>query len=268
SAAGRASGMTLSALIPWAEAFGTEADPTVNSPSAGASAAEEAEFTPPTASLMRISDATQTGLEFVPRPEHGSQGRLALRAAADSTDADSSPGATEARVERALGVVGHRLLEVLARRPMDATGHMPPVDVEAVSALLVREGVPADEACPLAQRLIDHLDRLSRESPHWAFVFSPDHLEAGSEVNLVHAGVALRVDRTFVTRDGERWIIDFKFGEPPSGVDLDSWLASWTQSHQAQLERYRQAFLALDKRSVRAAVYAIWLDQLLPMSWT
>lgn len=167
-----------------------------------------------------------------------------------------------------MGVVGHRLLEALARRPQDATGPVAQIDADAVAALLVGEGVPVEAAHPLARRLVDHLVRLSSESPHWAFVFGRDHAKAGSEVNLVHAGEALRVDRTFITTSGERWIVDFKFGEPPPGADVASWLESWTVHHRAQMERYARAFRAMETRPLHCAVYAIWLDQLIPMSWT
>jgi ATP-dependent exoDNAse (exonuclease V) beta subunit len=261
----RASSLALAGLVPWEDAVTMRPGDRANAEEGGASG--ETAFIAPAASLMRIAGATRTSLEFVPRSERRLHARPASSADAEATQADPGSGASSSRVERALGVVGHRILETLGWQLGDDVP-APRIDAVAVAALLAREGVPSEGAHPLARRLVDHLLRLSRESPHWAFVFGRHHAETGSEVNVVHAGEALRVDRTFITATGERWIVDFKFGEAPPGADVESWLASWTVHHRAQMERYASAFRAMEARPVRCAVYAIWLDRLIPMSWT
>lgn len=262
----RAPGAALAGLVSWDDAVILKtADPVAEQ---GAAAPGELVFTAPRASLMRIAGATRTTLEIVPRSERGSRPRTTSQTGVEAAQADPGAEHSSARMERAMGVVGHRILETLARQLQDATVPVPQIDADVVVTLLVGEGVPVETARPLARRLVDRLVRLSRESPHWAFVFAREHAKAGSEVNLVHAGETLRVDRTFITATGERWIVDFKFGEPPPSADVDAWLASWTVHHRVQMERYARAFRALETRPLHCAVYAIWMDQLIPLSWT
>jgi len=62
------------------------------------------------------------------------------------------------------------------------------------------------------------------------------------------------IDRTFVTEDDIRWIIDYKTGTHES-TDVDEFLRSEAERYRPQLRRYRDAFLKLEDRPVRTALY-------------
>jgi ATP-dependent exoDNAse (exonuclease V) beta subunit len=179
----------------------------------------------------------------------------------------------EQRNARAEGIVGHLLFEGLslamaANAAGVAAGFSP--DAAAAARALIDAGAVASDAPTIATRLIAWFaDAQSRET--LKFLFAPDHREAANEWTLPFPAETagdrevLRVDRTFVTRDGDRWVIDFKFAAPSPTVDVEDWLRSQTESHRPQLRRYAMRLAALDERppaSVRAALYFPWLDRI------
>ena len=98
---------------------------------------------------------------------------------------------------------------------------------------------------------------------------SPDHLEAVNELSLAakSASETLRVDRTFVTASGERWVVDFKFSEPSPADKPSEWIATEVEHYRPQLRGYVQALRQWDEsrgtlRPVVAALYFPWLDRL------
>jgi ATP-dependent exoDNAse (exonuclease V) beta subunit len=91
-----------------------------------------------------------------------------------------------------------------------------------------------------------------------------DHSLAGCEllINTLRDGRIERyiVDRSFVTANGERWVIDYKTSSH-SGGDLQAFIASEVERYTPQLTGYAQAFAALEpERRVRAALYFPLLD--------
>ena len=62
------------------------------------------------------------------------------------------------------------------------------------------------------------------------------------------------IDRTFVDRDGTRWIIDYKTGTHEGG-DVSGFLDEEQERYRAQLAAYAEAFRALEDRPVRTALY-------------
>lgn len=62
------------------------------------------------------------------------------------------------------------------------------------------------------------------------------------------------LDRTFVDRDGVRWIIDYKVGAH-TGADMDAFLDNERERYRVQLERYAAIMRALDSRPIRLGLY-------------
>ena len=62
------------------------------------------------------------------------------------------------------------------------------------------------------------------------------------------------IDRTYV-EDKVRWVVDYKSSVPDSGQTLDTFLAQEVESYRAQLQRYRDAFIALQTLPVKTALY-------------
>ncbi len=97
---------------------------------------------------------------------------------------------------------------------------------------------------------------LADERGRW--LLSPQRQQAYCEYRLssIDDGRLVEhiIDRTYV-EDKVRWIVDYKSSVPDSGQALDSFLAQKTQTYRAQLQRYRDAFIALQTLPVKTALY-------------
>ncbi|MCS6996991.1 MAG: UvrD-helicase domain-containing protein [Casimicrobiaceae bacterium] len=171
-------------------------------------------------------------------------------------DQSASPQQASAR---AVGVVGHRLLESLGRL-LERGVREVSFEAHAIARWLEREGAPREAVEAAAARLAEHCTRLARDSQTLAWLFDPSHRMSHSEVTLAVGETTLRPDRTFVTVTGERWIVDYKFAEPPPGSSVEGWLAEERERHRAQLQRYASS-LGHPRVPWRAALYFVWLDR-------
>lgn len=176
----------------------------------------------------------------------------------------------EQRNARAEGIVGHLLFEglSLAMNSTNGAQRFTPNPAATVRALVEAGAVPA-QASSIAARLVDWFAAAaSRETLQ--FIFAADHQMAANEWTLPFSAdeggrVMLRVDRSFVTADGQRWVVDFKFAAPPAGADVTTWLTAQGEAYRAQLRQYATRLAALDRQpmsAIRAALYFPWLDRM------
>ena len=132
-----------------------------------------------------------------------------------------------------------------------------------VRNMLRGEGAEEVVAASNATRLVDYFKRAAH-CDNVKFIFSADHLEAANELTLIDKnGAELRADRAFVTVDGERWLIDFKFSTPGDEFAL----ANEADRYRAQLLSYAERLRELDRmhgseRQIRVALYFPWVDVL------
>ena len=188
--------------------------------------------------------------------------------------ADSEVAVVQSQLDaRAEGVIGHLLFEglALAMGSVGAGSFSP--NAEVVARMLREEGADSGLTPMMGKRLTDWF-ATAAEREYVKFLFSPDHVEAVNEFSLAAPALTpggaqtLRVDRTFVTVSGERWVVDFKFSEPPSSLaDSSAWIDAEVERYRTQLRGYAQALLAWDTsrgkpRRVIAALYFPWLDRL------
>ncbi len=195
--------------------------------------------------------------------------RPAYPAALSSAELAVAQSQLDARAE---GVVGHLLFEGLAAAMSSANAAPFSPNAGAVARMLREEGAAADRVSAMAQRLVAWFVA-ANSLENIKLLFAPDHLEAANELTLASRRVgetvdAVRIDRTFVNASGERWVVDFKFSEPPamSGESSD-WFATELIQYRPQLAGYVRALQAWDEsrgapRSVVAALYFPWLDRL------
>jgi ATP-dependent exoDNAse (exonuclease V) beta subunit len=112
-------------------------------------------------------------------------------------------------------------------------------------------------------RVADAIAAVGR-SPRAAALLDPDALQAQSELALtaVIDGVlqGLRIDRTFVDRDGLRWVIDWKTSTHEGG-DREAFLDNELERYRSQLERYARVMRLVDPdRPQRVGLYFPLLD--------
>lgn len=205
-----------------------------------------------------------TRWEGLPRVERAGMTSPAHLASAANADLAVPQSQLNARAE---GVVGHLLFEGLSA----AMNAAPPRDFlpneTAVNNLLRGEGAEEAVASATATRLVEYFASAANRD-NVKFVFSPDHLDAANELTLIDKnGAELRADRTFVTADGERWLIDFKFSEPADARAV----AEEVERYRPQLAAYVERLSELDRtrggeRPIRVALYFPWVDVLHQMA--
>src|SRR5262249_30887422 len=127
---------------------------------------------------------------------------------------------------------------------------------------LRRHGVPESDLPRATATVMEALTR-TVGSNRGRWIFSAEHREAQSEWALTGiAGGRLTnvvIDRSFVDRDGTRWVIDFKTSRHEGG-GLEAFLEQEMARYRAQLETYVALAGEIEKGPVRAALYFPLLD--------
>jgi len=159
---------------------------------------------------------------------------------------------------RWVGTVAHRFLrrigeDGLAAWPLDrVSAQRPHVEREftARGFTLAEAGAAADQVLLALQTT------LADARGRW--LFDPAHTDAHSEWALTQwrDGAFLHrvLDRSFVTADGKRWIIDFKLS-PHLGGSVATFLDQERERYRPQLDAYAQALHALDARPIHLGLY-------------
>lgn len=110
------------------------------------------------------------------------------------------------------------------------------------------------QALALFQQVKQHIDT----DPRAQWIFDTAHTDAHNEfpITTVLSGKVrhLIIDRTFIDRDGIRWIIDYKTATPDTD-NHQMFLEEQLALYQTQLTTYARAFHALDGREVRTGLY-------------
>jgi ATP-dependent exoDNAse (exonuclease V) beta subunit len=181
-------------------------------------------------------------------------------AATDTANAVSiSPGADN-RVERIIGVVAHRALELAASEESLPSVQDPQVQTWIDHNLSHYALAPqsAEQAKARISKLLEHA--LTCETGRWILGAQVDaqselaisRVEAGEVKNYV-------IDRTFLDdREGVRWIIDYKTSEPVAGETLADFEARECDAYREQLKNYVELIGGLKwkvEAPIKAALY-------------
>lgn len=159
---------------------------------------------------------------------------------------------------RLSGTVLHRLLERVGQLGSENLTAAERARLAArVPTLLRGLGVKAEQVDALATRIKEGFEQtLDTADGQW--LLSSAHEDAGCEVPLTGlvAGelVSAIIDRTFVDRAGNRWIVDYKSGRHEGG-GLDHYLAEQADRYRGQLERYRELYAGIESRPTVTALY-------------
>jgi ATP-dependent exoDNAse (exonuclease V) beta subunit len=158
---------------------------------------------------------------------------------------------------RHIGTVVHRSLERLAKFGLAPPSDVLPADAERLRGELASLGV-APESLTKAAEQAAHAIANTLADTRGRWILDAGHVGAYSELALsglegqrIVNGV---IDRTFVDRDGVRWIIDFKTS-PHEGGALEFFLDEQVRRYQPQLARYARLIQLLGPEPVRAGLY-------------
>ena len=127
---------------------------------------------------------------------------------------------------------------------------------------LRRHGVPEADLQRAASVVVEALTKtVSNDRGRW--IFAPEHGDSRSEWALTGiAGGRLTnvvIDRSFIDRNGTRWVIDFKTSRHEGG-GLETFLEKEMDRYRAQLETYVALAKGMGTAPVRAGLYFPLLD--------
>jgi ATP-dependent helicase/nuclease subunit A len=158
---------------------------------------------------------------------------------------------------RHIGTVVHAALEAFAdATELPSQSHIE-ADRDVYRHHLRRHGVPDRDLEQATAVVVEALtNTIGDERGRW--ILSREHPEAHSELTLT--GIAngrltdAVIDRSFVDRDGTRWVIDFKTSRHEGG-GLEAFLERELERYRAQLETYVALARGLGPNPVRAGLY-------------
>jgi ATP-dependent exoDNAse (exonuclease V) beta subunit len=158
---------------------------------------------------------------------------------------------------RHVGTVVHEVLQRIAAEGLDRFDRAVVRSRRAAwRSALANLGVAPAELDTAARRLEEAvLGTLASERGRWILA---SHAEAASECSLTGEWGRGTVDRTFVDRDGTRWVIDYKTSAH-EGSGREHFLDEEQRRYRGQLERYARLLAPLG-RPVRLGLYFPLLD--------
>ena len=170
-----------------------------------------------------------------------------------------SPGADN-RVERIIGVVAHRTLELAASEESLLSAQDPRVQTWIDHNLSHYALTPqsAERAKTRVAKLLEHA--LTCETGRWIL---GAQIDAQSElaISRVEAGEVKNyvIDRTFLDdREGVRWVIDYKTSEPMAGESVADFEARECDAYREQLKNYAELIGGMKweaEAPIKAALY-------------
>ncbi len=167
---------------------------------------------------------------------------------------------------RHVGTLVHRELERFCRLQAIGKASTPAAARARFVIELQEMGVPLERSEAAADRVVAALDRtLSDQRGRWLLGLEGDLSEAESELALSSSQqgqiVEGIIDRTFVDREGVRWIVDFKTSTH-EGSGLEAFLDQEVERYRAQLHRYAALIRAYKPtQKLKAALYFPLLKQ-------
>jgi ATP-dependent exoDNAse (exonuclease V) beta subunit len=159
---------------------------------------------------------------------------------------------------RHVGTVVHAFLQRIADEGLARWDAQRIENLKEVLRLALRQqGVPAQELESAHARVAQAL-RGALSDPRARWILSEEHADARNEYRLtgeidqVFANIIL--DRTFVDRNGVRWIIDYKTGVH-EGAGIERFLDNERERYRDQLERYAAMLSRQEPRPIRLGLY-------------
>jgi ATP-dependent helicase/nuclease subunit A len=217
----------------------------------------------PDAEAKKSADREETGVPLrrlparwqlpqVPEPIPGAAGPDSM------SDRDPVEFDWARETARRIGTVAHRLLRQLAGEGIERwDAQRVASERKRVTRELAALGLTGSEVDSAVEEVLSAIAATIADS-RGRWLFDPGHADACSEYALtgVHDEkfIHLVLDRTFVDREGVRWIVDFKLSRH-EGTDAGAFLDRERERYRTQLETYAQVMREIDPRPIRVGLY-------------
>ena len=178
----------------------------------------------------------------------------------DDPDNRPEPESPSARLARHIGSVLHGQLQQLVEQGPRDWSEAWADQRQPFWALQLRQLGWTGEPLQLALGKIRRGLRLTLEDPRGRWLLDPSHEDSRCEWSLYHRqGSQYResiIDRSFIdSANRQRWIVDYKTGQPAEDESPEGFVKRERAEHQAQLQRYRQVLNRLGETQIVAALY-------------
>lgn len=159
---------------------------------------------------------------------------------------------------RLVGIAVHRFIQFMAEETVTDR------DVDTIKSrrplfeiTLKRLGVKNEDLVEAVNNVETALVRLIKDD-RGKWLFSAEHTDQHNEYEIsgIYQGriINIKIDRTFIDKEGTRWIVDYKTS-PHKGHDLEVFLDQEQERHRAQLEKYGTLMQSMDSRPVKLGLY-------------
>ena len=162
---------------------------------------------------------------------------------------------------RYVGTVVHRCIQLMCE---DQSNHNNTWDEATIQGkrgwftqALKRQGIGEEEINAASQQVEAALiNMIKDERGQW--ILDKTHQQQKNEYTLsgIYAGevISISIDRTFVDKDGTRWIIDYKISRH-EGTDVEAFLDQQQERYKEQLEKYAMLMPAPANGTVKLGLY-------------
>lgn len=218
-----------------------------------------------TAILDSDTDTGPTPIRIlVDGPQLEESTRTALRQTAESAQPDEADAEQADPLAAATGTLIHRALEHYVRDPallLERRNSLRPYWRRQLSIL----GLDGQRMEEMLEQIEDTLQRCLDDSAN-RWIFDRELEDSACELSLSRFAEAgwreFQIDRSFIDKEGRRWIIDYKTATPGPHQDREQFVAEQLERHRQQLQGYGQLFAAMERRPQRLALYFTGLSRL------
>jgi ATP-dependent helicase/nuclease subunit A len=157
-----------------------------------------------------------------------------------------------------IGSVVHHAIQWIAEEGLEQwSSNRVHSEAKTFEIALQQLGVPKEELQSSVKRIIKALNNmLEDERGRW--ILSSEHIQQHNEfaISGLHEGKLVNavLDRTFIDKDGIRWIIDYKTSRH-EGANKDEFLEHEKERYQEQLEKYGTLMNALEENEIKLGLY-------------
>jgi ATP-dependent exoDNAse (exonuclease V) beta subunit len=157
-----------------------------------------------------------------------------------------------------IGSVVHSAIQCIAEEGTEKwTSDYISNEEKSFATALKQLGVPEDERADAVQRVIQALiNMINDERGQW--ILSKEHDNQQNEYAI--SGIVDNkltnaiLDRTFIDKEGVRWIIDYKTSRH-EGANLEVFLDHEQERYQEQLEKYASLMKQSDEKNIKLGLY-------------
>lgn len=127
-----------------------------------------------------------------------------------------------------------------------------------------------DDEIETALSRIERSLKQTLDAEDLAWVFDNDYETSAAELAMQSLGNGILhthiLDRSFVDKQGIRWIIDYKSAEPLAGQSIEDFIDEQKALYAAQLDRYKSLFQQESNKGVKTALLFTGLPRLVECS--